>query len=392
MICTGALWAMAMALLCTSVSSAAGPAQAVIARDGSVRLARGSTTICQIDAGLYDDQWRSAAATADTERSLELPALRLRLMTPGRQAIRAVATIIEETGQLRADYRFTPETDVVLNSLNVAAEFTVASLAGGAGRPTIARERFPATFSWRRGSLQRLGAQAASRHCGGPSFGIWLSGTHQCVDSRQSAVGAYVLRAHPEVIHGGRALPQGCRNTAEFCAVGRRRYRGGTRCTGNDCGRRRVDSARSATGYRAGIRAGFLTPVAAWSAGGQTWMVTARDDGTFRFEQRPDQPARFYGVNLCFSSQYLTHPQSDQLAERLVRLGYNTVRLHHYESELTENTPDRTRLNPQKLDQLDYLFAALTKRGIYVTTDLYVLRPCVSSRCCPVLRQRGATA
>ena len=74
MIYTGAPWAIAAALLCTSVSSAAGPAQAVIARDGSVRLARGSTTICQIDAGLYDDQWRSAAATADTERSLELPA------------------------------------------------------------------------------------------------------------------------------------------------------------------------------------------------------------------------------------------------------------------------------------------------------------------------------
>ena len=99
------------------------------------------------------------------------------------------------------------------------------------------------------------------------------------------------------------------------------------------------------------------------------------DNGTVRFEQRPDQPARFYGVNLCFSSQYLTHPQSDQLAERLLRLGYNTVPLHHYESELTENTPDRTRLNPQKLDQLDYLFTALTKRGIYVTTDLYVSRP-----------------
>ena len=62
-----------MALFCSSVSSAAGPAQAVIARDRSVRLTRGSTSICQIHAGLYDDQWRAAEATADTERSLDPP-------------------------------------------------------------------------------------------------------------------------------------------------------------------------------------------------------------------------------------------------------------------------------------------------------------------------------
>ena len=45
---------------------------------------------------------------------------------------------------------------------------------------------------------------------------------------------------------------------------------------------------------------------------------------------------RFYGVNLCFSAHYITHEQADRLAERLARLGYNAVRLHHYEGELTE--------------------------------------------------------
>ena len=98
-------------------------------------------------------------------------------------------------------------------------------------------------------------------------------------------------------------------------------------------------------------------------------------DGTFAFEKQRDKPVRFYGVNLCFSAHYITHEQADQLAERLVRLGYNTVRFHHYEGELVADQPDSTQLNPEKLDQLDYLFAALTKRGIYVTTDLYVSRP-----------------
>ncbi|MCC6444839.1 MAG: hypothetical protein IT210_15450, partial [Armatimonadetes bacterium] len=75
-------------------------------------------------------------------------------------------------------------------------------------------------------------------------------------------------------------------------------------------------------------------------------------------------------------AQYLSHVQSDRLAARLRRLGYNAVRFHHYESELVDRSQETsTRLNPQALDQLDYLFAALKKNGIYVTTDLFVSRP-----------------
>ena len=110
---------------------------------------------------------------------------------------------------------------------------------------------------------------------------------------------------------------------------------------------------------------------------------SANTDGTFSFEQQPGKPVRFYGVNLCFSAHYITHDQSDQLAERLARLGYNTVRLHHYESELTDRSPDRTQLNAEKLDQLDYLIAAFIKRGIYVTTDLFVSRPVDIARLAP---------
>jgi len=80
-------------------------------------------------------------------------------------------------------------------------------------------------------------------------------------------------------------------------------------------------------------------------------------------------------VNLCFSSLCISHEQADALADRLVRLGYNTVRVHHYEGELVQGQPDTLTFNPTKLDQLDYLLAAFIKRGIYVTTDLFVSRP-----------------
>jgi hypothetical protein len=107
---------------------------------------------------------------------------------------------------------------------------------------------------------------------------------------------------------------------------------------------------------------------------GKHGRVIARADGQFAFEQRPETPQRFYGVNLCFGAHYLSHEEADRLADRLVRLGYNTLRVHHHERELVSGQVPTTRLNPERLDQFDYLMAALIQRGIYLTTDLYVSR------------------
>jgi hypothetical protein len=108
---------------------------------------------------------------------------------------------------------------------------------------------------------------------------------------------------------------------------------------------------------------------------GKHGRVIARPDGRFAFEKNPGIARRFYGVNLCFGAQYLKHEEADRLAERLMRLGYNTVRFHHYEGLLVQGQENTTTLNPEKLDQLDYLYFALTRRGIYMTTDLFVSRP-----------------
>ncbi len=108
---------------------------------------------------------------------------------------------------------------------------------------------------------------------------------------------------------------------------------------------------------------------------GKHGRVIATADGHFAFKDTPTIPRRFYGINLCFGAQYLSHEQADKLADRLVRLGYNALRVHHYEGDLTKDQPTSLQLNPEKLDQLDYLFSALKNRGIYVTTDLFVSRP-----------------
>jgi hypothetical protein len=108
-------------------------------------------------------------------------------------------------------------------------------------------------------------------------------------------------------------------------------------------------------------------------AGREGWVV-ARSDGQFAFERSPRVPRRFYGVNFCFGAHYISHEESDRLALRLSRLGYNTLRIHHYEGELASGQTNSTDFNQQKLDQLDYLAAAMIQHGIYLTTDLFVSR------------------
>ncbi len=99
-------------------------------------------------------------------------------------------------------------------------------------------------------------------------------------------------------------------------------------------------------------------------------------NGKLVFRDRPEEPVRFYGTNLCGSSQYHSKEWAEKLADRMAAFGFNAVRLHHHDGGLSMRTPrSTTGLNPEKLDQLDYLIACFKKRGIYVTTDLYVSRP-----------------
>lgn len=98
-------------------------------------------------------------------------------------------------------------------------------------------------------------------------------------------------------------------------------------------------------------------------------------NGHFEFENQPGRTVRFYGVNLCMWANFLSREECDQLAERLSRIGYNAVRFHHFDRDVIQaKSRCSTELDMQRLDQMDYLFAALKKRGIYITTDLFSLR------------------
>ena len=131
-----------------------------------------------------------------------------------------------------------------------------------------------------------------------------------------------------------------------------------------------------------GVVPGGATDFSGWRlqdapAGRHGWLK--RVGAHFEFAGCPGTAVRFYGVNLVSSCCWPERKEdADEMVARLVRSGYNTVRLHHFECAggITSKTgdPSETTLNATRMDQMDYLVAKLIEAGVYVTIDLYSYR------------------
>ena len=122
--------------------------EAVLGQDGRVQISRGNTTICELAAGLFDTQWSGATATPDAQQVCRaLGARRAIGHRRRRRDQRAGDRHRRRTECMQAAYTFTPEQDVVLNSLHVGAEFSIAGTWRAApGRRTNGPGQFPAEF------------------------------------------------------------------------------------------------------------------------------------------------------------------------------------------------------------------------------------------------------
>ncbi len=106
---------------------------------------------------------------------------------------------------------------------------------------------------------------------------------------------------------------------------------------------------------------------------GKHGRIVINKEGHFATQDN-DQRIRLYGNNLCFSANILPSDQCKQLAKTFRMMGYNTVRFHHFDREITDHeSGDSTKLD-ENMDRLDELFYEMKQQGMYITIDLFVSR------------------
>lgn len=91
--------------------------------------------------------------------------------------------------------------------------------------------------------------------------------------------------------------------------------------------------------------------------------------------------ARFWGANIAARALFgTTKEHVKQQARRLSALGFNLVRIHHFDSPWVnpnifgEDAVDTQALDASSMDKLDWWIKCLKEEGIYVWLDLHVQR------------------
>jgi hypothetical protein len=107
---------------------------------------------------------------------------------------------------------------------------------------------------------------------------------------------------------------------------------------------------------------------------GKFGRVIVNKAGHFAFTGAPETNVRFYGGNLCFSANSQDKKACEYLAENVARMGYNTIRFHHFDCGIAGRNIKNDPLDSNEHDKLDYLFFCLKQKGIYITIDLYSIR------------------
>lgn len=370
----------AAALVCATAAAAPHQApawRALVAPSGEVRLERAGREMGTLLPGLFEVPWQGASMSP-ARPGAQAPGgapLRGQIHAPGGAVVDVDTRWSQADGALRMAYRLTPRAAVRLNSLHVGLVVPAERLAGGSWTADGQQGAFPPRFR-EVGLRSEPTRDLVLRYAGGAALRLRFAAPTPVLlqDDRQWGQ-TFSIRIGPQS-DGATPWPVGTPLEVAFTLTAE----GGldVEQDGPITVQQGPDwlPLKAELDIEPGSALDFadLTP---WQApAGKLGRVIAAPGGRLAFASRPAEPVRFYGVNLCFSAQYLPHDQADLLATRLRRLGYNAVRLHHYEWELVDRSGgSSTRLNPQALDRLDYLIAALKQRGIYVTTDLFVSRP-----------------
>lgn len=121
---------------------------------------------------------------------------------------------------------------------------------------------------------------------------------------------------------------------------------------------------------------------------GKYGRAVPHPDGTLRFEKAPHKRLRIVGTNLCESAIYVSKAEAVKLADYIASMGINSVRFHHHDNGLVAKGSNvSTAIDPENLDRIEFLFAELKKRGIYITFDVYTSRRLLPGDNIPEMKQ-----
>jgi len=367
---------------CTAVCAV--PLDALISPTTQVALSREGKQVGTISCGLFETGWRGAGLggpVSGEEPSAELQLGKIK--APSGAEVRCELRPEIGDGSLTLNYRLVPQADMALNSFHVTLELPEAVAAGGGFVADGEDGEFPAEL----GAVHLRSAPTtdlALTLADGSALRLQFSEPTPVLlqDNRQWGP-SFSVRVGPQMADGT-AWP--AQKALEVSLT----------LTATDGVRTEIDGPVTIAAGEDWVPLSVELDIEPGSAvdfsgfgqldapAGKHGNLIAREDGHLAFSRRPEQPLRFYGVNFCFTAHYITHEQAERLAERLVRLGYNTVRFHHFDNPLVLREGGvSTALNPETLDQLDYLFSALKKRGIYITIDLFISRQVFASEVFP---------
>ncbi len=345
----------------------------------SETLATSSATLeldspaCELTPQLFTPSWAQSHAKGGQSRSGDSSFPFLLDAQQGTGPVRGRATFrATEAGAVEAAYSFTPEQDVRLNALFVGATLTTAAFAGGLWKSDSQEGAIPlehkgmAVMSGKVRALTLTTPDGQRRL----AFAFPEPTSVMIQDDRQWGP-TFSLRIGDN--SGGKTYKAGEAFTVRFTLATQAPQHltldaPVTLQAGADW-----IPLKQEPDILPGSALDFTALGLADAPAGKYGRVVARGPH-FEFERKPGVPQRFYGVNLCFSANYLEPEQAARLAARLARTGYNALRIHHYDGGLVEGSKDGTTLNPGQLARLDALMAACISNGIYVTTDLYVSR------------------
>ena len=356
---------------------AAAPAlNALVGADGAMRLSSGTSEICTFSAGLFEKGWKQQGASGTGNAPAANSAVRtFKLTTSTGASILGEATFSGDKGVLSSAFQFTPEVDNVIFSLHVSANFAAPTLIGQKWAADDKSGDFPEIYKDAHlfnGEVKTLKLTLAKA---GEMTLTFNAPTAVLIQDNRQWGPNFEIRIGPQTGPDGLKLKKGEPIKFGYTLAAIQKINlefdvPGVIAAGAEWIPLKVDLNIEPDSALDFSKMGFNDTPA-----GKAGRVIARPDGQFAFEKEPGRIRRFYGVNLCFGANYMSHEQADILADRLMRLGYNAVRIHHYEGELSDKQPSSLAFNAEKLDQLDYLLAAFGKRGLYITTDLFVSRP-----------------